>query len=218
MSSIVVERPVVRSFKRRFLENAIAWARAGGHAVVWSTPRSALLVLPKPDRSCVTDLARWSMMDLDLHRWTEPKTGAMRGLATRRVPPALHDIVRNRALRDAVHPGPTRKLRLDCLACGACCRNNEVILEPEDAPRLAAAGLSHLTKAPFARRNRDGRVVLRVAKGGDCKQLGKDNACAIYDARPNACREVPAGSECCLWARYEELGVVDGDRWSEDPR
>lgn len=213
MSSIAVERPVVRSFTHRFLRNAIAWARAGGHSVVWGPASRALLVLPKPDRADVDDLARWSLMDLDLHRWTEPKRGPMRGLATRRLPVELHEIVRNRALRDAVHRGPTRKVRLDCLACGACCRNNEVILEAEDGPRLAAAGLSQVTKKPFARRDRDGRVVLRLAKDGRCMHLGKDNACAIYAARPNACREFPAGSECCLWARFEELEVVDGDRW-----
>jgi Fe-S-cluster containining protein len=180
---------------------------------VWETERKAFLVLPKPDREDVNDLARWSLMDLDLHRWTEPKTGPLRGLATRRVPEELHEILKNRAHRDAVHPDPKRTIRLDCLACGACCRNNEVILEDEDMPRFEHAGLTHLAKAPYSRRDRDGRVILRLAKNGHCNHLGKDNACAIYEARPNACREFPAGSECCLWARFEELEIVDGDRW-----
>lgn len=212
-SALRVERPVVRSFKKRFLANAIAWVRAGGHAVVWETETKALLVLPKPNRDDDADLARWSLMDLDLHRWTEPTRGPLRGLAFRRLPEELHDIVRNRAKRDAVHPGPKRVLRLDCLECGACCRNNEVILEDEDLPRFEQAGVAHLAKAPYARRDRDGRVILRLAKNGDCKHLGKDNACAIYVARPNACRDFPAGSECCLFARYEERGIVDGDAW-----
>ena len=213
--SSVIERPVVRSYTKRFAKNAIAWARAGGHALVWETPSKVRLVIPKPDPKNEADFGRWSLLDLELDRWSEPKVGPYRGLAIRWLAADLHDIVKNRATRDAVHPGPTRKLRLDCLDCGSCCRSNEVILEDADPPRFAAAGLEAMLKPPYTRRDKDGRVILRLAKGGDCKHLGRDNKCRIYVARPNACREFPAGSECCLWARYEEMGIVDGDEWEK---
>jgi Fe-S-cluster containining protein len=45
---------------------------------------------------------------------------------------------------------------------------------------------------------------------GDCRHLGKDNKCAIYPIRPDACSQFPMGSECCLFAREEELGILDG--------
>jgi Fe-S-cluster containining protein len=212
-SAARVTRPVVRSFTKPHVARAIAWARAGGHAIWWETPSRPLLVFRRPDRADIGDLGKWSLLDLELDRWTEPKAGPFRGLAFRRLPADVHDIVKNRAKRDAVHPGPTRTLRLDCLACGACCRDNEVILEDEDFTRLERAELAHLARAPWARRDRDGRVVLRLAKDERCKHLARDNKCGIYEARPNACREFPMGSECCLWARYEELDIADGDRW-----
>ncbi|CAN5206676.1 hypothetical protein BH09MYX1_BH09MYX1_47860 [soil metagenome] len=213
MPSSIIERPVVRSFKKPFLKNAAAWVRSGGHAVVWESARRVMLVLPVPNGDDIGDLAMWSLMDLQLHRWTTAKAGPLRGLATRWLPEDLHEIVKNRALRDAVHPGPKRKMRLDCLECGACCRDNEVVLEKEDLPRFAAAGIEHLIKPPYTRRDADGRVILRLQRDKRCRHLARDNKCGIYVARPNACREFPMGSECCIYARYEELGIVDGDRW-----
>ncbi len=49
-----------------------------------------------------------------------------------------------------------------------------------------------------------------LAKSKDCKHLGSDNKCAIYAIRPDACSTFPAGSECCLSSREEEMGIVDG--------
>ena len=181
--------------------------------MVWETPSRVRLVIPKPDRANEGDLGRWSLLDLELDRWTEPKSGPYRGLAVRWLTEDLFDIVKNRATRDAVHPKPTRRISLDCLACGACCQSNEVVFEDDDLPRFAKAGLEHFAKPPYTRRDRDGRVILRLQRDGRCRHLGKDNKCAIYVARPNACREFPMGSECCLWARYEELGIADGAAW-----
>ena len=45
-----------------------------------------------------------------------------------------------------------------------------------------------------------------------CKHLGDDNRCGIYPIRPDACSTFPAGSECCLSSREEEMGIVDGAR------
>jgi uncharacterized protein len=86
---------------------------------------------------------------------------------------------------------------------------NEVILERRDLLRWKRRGLQHLARAPWARRRADGRVVLLLTKGGRCRHLARDNKCKVYEARPAACSEFPPGSECCLFAREEELGVVD---------
>jgi len=213
MPASTIYRPVIRSFKPPFAANAAAWARSGGHAVLWETPSRGLLILPKPDPKDLHDLALWSLMDLGKDKWDEPKSGMFRGLATAKVPRDCAEIVKNRTLRDAVHEGPTRRMRLDCLECGACCQDNEVVLEDVDPARFLEAGRPELLKKPYTRRRKDGRVVLTLKKDKRCHHLGRDNKCAVYTMRPNACREFPAGSECCLWARFEEKGTVDGDRW-----
>jgi hypothetical protein len=84
-----------------------------------------------------------------------------------------------------------------------------VILEDEDLERFAKAGRSELARRPYARKE-DGRVVLTLRRDRDCKHLAADNKCGIYEIRPNACSTFPMGSECCLFAREEELGLVDG--------
>ena len=51
---------------------------------------------------------------------------------------------------------------------------------------------------------------MTLLKSKDCRHLGKDNKCAIYAIRPDACSEFPVASECCLFAREEEMGIYDG--------
>jgi hypothetical protein len=209
---VLVTRPIVRSFNVRFARLAARYVRSSGHAVVWSSPERATLVLPRPKRGDVHDLALWSLLDLGIHRFQVAKAGMWKGLVARRVPSDCLEIVRARAERDAVFPGPTRELELDCLACGACCKKNEVVLEKRDLQRFARAGLDHLARRPWARSREDGRVVLVLTRGGLCKHLGGDNKCDVYEARPAACSEFPAGCECCLYSREAELGVLDGER------
>jgi hypothetical protein len=60
------------------------------------------------------------------------------------------------------------------------------------------------------RREEDGTVVLRLLASRNCRHLRRDKRCAIYELRPDSCRLFPAGSECCLYSREEELGIVDG--------
>ncbi len=205
-----VRRPVVRSFKEQFVRECAAWVRSGGHAVLWASPRRARLVVPPPDEANDADLGLWSMMDLGKSTWNVDHRGTLRGLAVTPVPRDCLDVVRMRAERDSVHRGPFRTIELDCLECGACCRSNEVVLEKADLRRFDEAGRPELYRPPYAIRKRDGRVILRLKKDGRCKHLGEDNMCAVYTFRPEACREFPAGSECCLWARYEELDLMDG--------
>ena len=60
---------------------------------------------------------------------------------------------------------------------------------------------------------RANKLVLVLRKDKRCKHLGEDYRCAIYSIRPDACSTFPPASECCLSAREEELGIVDGARF-----
>ena len=200
---------MVRSFDARHLREAAAYVRSGGHAVVWRSPKRATLVIPRPVEGDDGDLGFWSILDLGKWSYDVPQSGPFRGMGALPVPRDCIDIVRRRAERDSVHPGPKRAMRLDCLACGACCVDNEVTLEKKDVARFVAAGRADLAKPPYARR-KDGKTVLVLRKDKRCRHLGRDNKCAIYPIRPEACSTFPAGSECCLFSREEELGIVDG--------
>ena len=204
-----VARPVVRSFAWRFRANAAIWVRAGGHAVVWVSPVRARLVVSKPRSGDESDLGLWSALDLGRGEFLRPSRGPFGGLAVLKVPRDCFSIVRARALRDSIHEGPTRALRLDCLSCAACCRANRVVLDDADIARFDSAGRGELARLPYARRD-DGELVLVLRRDKNCKHLGVDHRCAIYAFRPSACSTFPIGSECCLSSRAEELGIVDG--------
>jgi Fe-S-cluster containining protein len=205
-----VRRPIVRSFALRWAASAAKHVRAGGHAVVWRSPERAILVIRPPDRKDPLDLGKWAIYDLGLSRWRVAKSGPLDGLALVSVPRDSASIVRGWAERDSAHRGVRRTITLDCLACAACCVKNEVILEERDLRRWKKMSLLHLARRPWARRDADGRVILVLTQDKRCKHLARDNKCKIYEGRPAACSEFPPGSECCLFAREEELGVVDG--------
>lgn len=209
MPASIITRPIFRQFKARFAKEIRAHVRAGGHALVWENPKRARLVLPVPKKDDDHDFALWSLLDLGKSRWNVIPRGALKGFATILVPKDCYDVVKHRAERDSVHPGATRVIELDCLECGACCRDNVVILEEVDTDRFRDGGRPELAKPPFTKRA-DGKLVLKLAKSKDCQHLMSDNKCAIYTLRPDACSTFPAGSECCLFSREEELGVVDG--------
>jgi Fe-S-cluster containining protein len=204
-----IVRPVVRSFSSRETLAAAAHVRAGGHAVIWEGRSRARLLLPVPKEHDPMDLAFFSILDLGKSRFEIARRGVTKGLATLRVPHDCHDIVRRRAERDRIHPGSMRTLELDCGVCAACCRANRVVLEDEDVQRFAQAKRGYLAKMPYARRS-DGKLVLRLTKGGACVHLERDKRCGIYEIRPEMCRVFPLGSECCLSARAEELNQHDG--------
>jgi uncharacterized protein len=208
-----VVRPVVRSYTLPHLDRAAEWVRAGGHALVWITPRKARFVFPRPRKGDEGDLGWWAVLDMGKSAYRIAKRGPCEGMAYIAVPHDCYSIVRERAERDSIHPDPTRALELDCLSCAACCNDNCVELEDHDVDRFIDAGRSDLLKPPYARR-RDGRVTLLLRKDGRCHHLGDDNRCAVYAFRPDACSTFPAGSECCLSSREEELGILDGAPYS----
>jgi Fe-S-cluster containining protein len=208
MAALRVVRPLVRSFQKRFLDRAAEHVRAGGHAIVWSSERRAMIVIPLPNDDDPMDLGMWSLLDMRKSQWTIENRGTLRGLATASVPSDCLDLVKERVERDSVHRGTVRVMRLDCETCAACCRKNRVELEKADVVRFRKAGREDLLRRPYVRR--DGtKLVLRLLKSGDCRHLQKDNRCGIYPVRPEACRTFPPGSEGCLFSREEELGIVD---------
>lgn len=207
-----VTRPVVRSFKAAYAREAIAHVRQGGLAIFWESEKRARLVFQEPREGNDQDLGEWALLDLGKQRFDVETRGAFRGLATSLVPREHHDIVEGWVRRDSVWRGATRKVSFDCLECGACCRDNEVVLQKVDIVRFQKGGRPDLLKKPYARRRRDKKIVLTLLKSKDCRHLQKDNKCRIYPLRPDACSLFPVASECCLFAREEELGLVDGAR------
>jgi Fe-S-cluster containining protein len=206
-----IHRAIVRSFSARQRRQAAEHARAGGHAVLWERGTVAHLVLPPPDEDDPKDLALHSILDLGQKRYRISSRGVTKGLAIVRVGPDRYDIVRQRIARDRHHTGATREIALDCLSCGACCYSNEVVLGRDDVSRFERAGRPELAAMPYARR-KNGKLMLRLATDRACLQLGMDNRCSIYAIRPEMCRTFPMGSECCLSARAEDLGIYDGSR------
>ena len=178
---------------------------------MWIAPRKARLVFAKPARGDDHDLGYWSALDMGRLEYATAKRGPFAGMAFVRVPHDCYSIVRARVVRDSVHPEPTRAIELDCLACGACCKDNRVELDDGDVKRFERAGRGELARPPYARRE-DGAVVLVLRRDKRCKHLADDNRCDIYALRPSACSTFPVGSECCLSSREEELDIVDGAR------
>ena len=80
--------------------------------------------------------------------------------------------------------------KIDCTACGNCCRSLMINVEPNDATRLAR----HLTVSEevfhekYIEQSSEGS--LAVMNKIPCHFL-HDNKCTVYEARPNECREFP---------------------------
>ena len=89
-----VVRPVVRSYRWPHLEQAAAWVRAGGHAVVWIAPRKARLVFTRPRKGDETDLGRWAVLDMGRTDYRVARHGPFQGMAYMAVPHDCYAIVR----------------------------------------------------------------------------------------------------------------------------
>jgi hypothetical protein len=202
-----VTRPVWRSFRAEFLDRAARHVRAGGFAAVYYRSGAVKLLLPRTRSGALTEMALWALLALEVRRWGSARTGPARRLASVRVKKSHRDIIREWCDRDASQPESTRALQLDCFSCGACCRDNRVVLEKPDLAAWQRKRPELLNRA-YIRRSR-GTVLLRLAPGGACVHLGAQNRCAIYALRPGNCREFPVGAEPCLAARLETLGIVD---------
>jgi hypothetical protein len=208
----VIERPVWRSFTEKWLKNAAEWVRRGGAALVWrktaSVP-SAWLLLPLDADGAMPEMAYWALLALYRDTYTAITRGHAKGLAWSRVQHAYEHEVELWCERDSVHLAPVRKLELDCLACGACCEKNRVVLDGDDFARFTEAGRPELLKKPWVRTVK-GVKLMALQPNGKCVHLQHDNRCDIYALRPDNCRWFPAGTEPCLIARREERGWIDG--------
>jgi uncharacterized protein len=211
MSAFTLERPVWRRFRPKWLSRAAAHVRAGGHAAIVEEEEKALRVLLAVDeRGKLTELGLWSLLAIEQRRWRRVKEGPAEGLATARIAAKFVGVVLDWCARDAMHPGPTRVMELDCIACAACCRDATVVLGEVDLGRFSDGGRAELTRRDYIKRSRDGRITLRFAKDGRCQMLAPDKRCSIYEIRPDNCRAFVAGSEACLAAREDTLGWRDG--------
>ncbi|AUX25085.1 hypothetical protein SOCEGT47_056280 [Sorangium cellulosum] len=210
MSAYVVSRPIWRRFRPRYLARAAAHVRAGGHAAIVLPEERIDLLLSVDEAGKLTELGQWALLSIEQQRFRRVSEGPARGLATARVKRQYEGSVLDWCERDSVHPGTIRALSLDCLACGACCHDANVVLDGDDLARWRGAGRGDLAGRAYVRRARDGKITLRFAASGRCQHLGDDLRCAIYELRPDNCRAFVVGSEACLSAREETLGIRDG--------
>ena len=210
MPATLVDRPVWRSYRERYLPDAAAHVRAGGFAAVTYGEDRVKLLLPRGEDGKLAEPSLWVLLAIELRRWGWARTGPARGLAAAWLKTATdRDIVRAWCERDSKHPAPLRRMRLDCLSCGVCCTYNRVVLEKEDYQRWRKAGRIDLGGRAYTRTS-NGKVVLRLTRAQACVHLDEHSKkCAIYELRPLNCRAFPVASEPCLSAREESLGVVD---------
>jgi Fe-S-cluster containining protein len=84
-----------------------------------------------------------------------------------------------------------------CRTCGACCAFSR------DWPRFTTENEDHLQRIP--RQLVDDGLGRMRCTGDRCSALlgevGVSVTCAIYDVRPDVCRDCTPGDEACLMAR-----------------
>lgn len=209
MSAMVIQRPVWRRFRPRFLPNAAAHVRRGGHAAIVHENGRVDVLLTVGDDGKITELGLWSLLAIEQRRWVRVKQGPAKDLATARVTAKFAGSVIDWCVRDSVHPGSTRTIELDCVRCAACCHEANVVMDEADLARFREGGRPDLARKEYVKRSRDGRITLRFAPSGKCQHL-KGKKCGIYPLRPDNCRVFVVGSEACLAAREDTLELRDG--------
>jgi uncharacterized protein len=210
MSKTLIQRPVWRRYAPRFLEEAAGYVRAGGFAAIVHAEREIEMLLGVDELGEPTEFALWAVLALEQQRTRVVTSGPAKGLRVARVGRHSLEAVLDWCERDSVHPGPTRRIRLDCLDCAACCHDSNVILYDDDLARFKEGGRPDLLTSKYIKRSRDGKVRLRFVSKGPCQHLKRDNKCAIYALRPFNCSVFPMGSEACLAARESTLSIRDG--------
>lgn len=83
---------------------------------------------------------------------------------------------------------------LDCLECGACCREAFDAVEISRQDPVRRKHPSYVFKA-------DGRYQIRRTLANRCSALGADLRCAIYADRPRCCRDFERHGPNCIFAR-----------------
>ena len=85
--------------------------------------------------------------------------------------------------------GQEAESQMDCLTCGACCRDNTVPVTANEGKRLAKRlGISlEEFKSTYLRSELDGEPAIEAQP---CPFL-KDNTCSVYEDRPKVCQGYP---------------------------
>ena len=92
---------------------------------------------------------------------------------------------------------------IDCLTCANCCKTTGPLFTQKDIERLA----SHFKIRPtqfidkYLHIDEDNDYVLNELP---CPFLGADNYCAVYEDRPNACREFPHTNQRKMHTIFKE--------------
>jgi len=200
MSDLVV-RPLWRSFEKSQLRAAAKHALAGGIAVV-KEDRWRLLGDAGPPGEDLPLLVDWAIRAVEASKWEEIAEGPAKGCVEAPITRTWRARVTEWIERDRAFEGATSETRFDCMKCAACCRDNKVVLDPDDIERFRAAGRTDLIK----RTSKKGIVRLLPlvrTKDKSCIHLAKDLKCSIYAVRPFMCRDFPAGTEQCMTSREE---------------
>jgi Fe-S-cluster containining protein len=80
--------------------------------------------------------------------------------------------------------------KIDCLECARCCKNISPAMYPSDLRRMASFMKTTSSKLidTYLQTDDEGDFVFRSQP---CPFLGENHLCAIYPARPKACRDYP---------------------------
>jgi Putative zinc- or iron-chelating domain len=178
---------VVRPFYEALGEDALATDPLAHEAASCAARAPFAKVL---SRALAASAAR---LDLPLHPATQrPLADGECGNCAWRTDRGFCRVAKKR-VSAAARACTARVASLDCLTCGACCREayDTVDVSAREAARLPAALVE----------SRDGRLHLRRTDGNRCAALEANYSCIVYDARPRTCRDFERGGRHCLDAR-----------------
>jgi len=74
-----------------------------------------------------------------------------------------------------------------CVSCGSCCKAHPSDVNAQEQKKIEEMGFTDF----FEDSDRNVTRRIRAKNDGSCFFLSKENKCAIYDARPAACRLEP---------------------------
>jgi Fe-S-cluster containining protein len=199
----VVVRPLWREFTPDRLRAAAQHAKAGGLSVV-KDQRWKLLGDAGPPGEDLPPLVDWAIRAIESSRWGELEEGPAKGCVEAPITRDWRVRVQEWIDRDKAFPGSTTEAKFDCMLCGACCYDNQVVIDEQDMKRFRDGGRQDLIK----RLSRKGVVrLLPLVRSKDkpCVHLEK-KMCTVYEVRPNMCRDFLVGTEQCITSREDLYG------------
>jgi uncharacterized protein len=199
----VVVRPLWREFSPDKLRAAVRHAKDGGLAVV-KDQRWKLLGDAGPPGEDLPQLVDWAIRAIESARWAEVVEGPAKGCVEAAITRDWRKRVQEWIDRDRAFSGSTTETSFDCMVCGACCYDNNVVIDEQDVARFREGGRADLLRK-LSRRAGLKLLPLVRDKEKPCVHLQK-KMCTIYDVRPNMCRDFPVGTEQCITSREDLYG------------